>query len=107
LPWPPGTASTCSTSTASSGNAHGSTTGTSLDVVAVVTTPRPGGIHLWVPTAAGKGNKQGVRPGIDYRGLGGYVLVPPSLLDHRPDQHPGTYRFLRPPDPARLMELTS
>lgn len=40
-------------------------------------TPR-GGMHYYIP-AAGDGNAGGVMPGIDYRGVGGYVLAPPSV----------------------------
>jgi hypothetical protein len=41
-----------------------------------------GGIHLYVkPT--GKGNTVGIAPGIDHRGLGGYVVAPPSTLGTR------------------------
>lgn len=54
-----------------------------------VSTPRPGGMHLYVP-ASGKGNKAGLLPGIDYRGLGGYVVAPPSVNDA------GTYSWTRP-----------
>lgn len=36
-----------------------------------------GGTHLYIePT--GDGNSAGLMPGIDYRGLGGYVVAPPS-----------------------------
>lgn len=38
-----------------------------------------GGLHLYI-RATGDGNKAGIRPGIDYRGLGGYVVAPPSTL---------------------------
>jgi hypothetical protein len=53
-----------------------------------------GGIHLYVkPT--GKGIYAGLRPGIDYRGLGGYVVAPPSLLTK-----PGrSYTWLVEPSP--------
>ncbi len=37
-----------------------------------------GGRHLYI-TPTGDGNTAGLRPGIDYRGLGGYVVAPPSL----------------------------
>lgn len=41
-----------------------------------VLTPR-GGMHIYIqPT--GSGNHTAIRPGIDYRGAGGYVLAPPS-----------------------------
>lgn len=52
-----------------------------------VTTPR--GFHLYTaPT--GDGNATGLKPGIDYRGVGGYVLAPPSLIDGT------TYRWTQP-----------
>jgi hypothetical protein len=41
-----------------------------------------GGLHLYIP-ATGDGNRAGVRPGIDYRGVGGYVVAPPSTLGER------------------------
>lgn len=36
-----------------------------------------GGMHLYI-TPTGDGNTAGLRPGIDYRGAGGYVVAPPS-----------------------------
>lgn len=60
------------------------------DMVAKVLTPRPGGMHLYVP-ATGDGNKAGLYPGIDYRGMGGYVVAPPSRTEQ------GSYRFLGTP----------
>jgi hypothetical protein len=54
-----------------------------------VTTPRPGGRHFYVP-ATGRGNTAAVLPGIDYRGLGGYVVAPPSRTDQ------GAYEWVRP-----------
>lgn len=60
-----------------------------VQVLGTVCTPRPGGLHLYVP-ATGDGNRAAIYPGVDYRGRGGYVLAPPSTTDV------GTYRFLRP-----------
>lgn len=36
-----------------------------------------GGLHLYV-AATGRGNGARIQPGIDYRGIGGYVVAPPS-----------------------------
>ena len=41
-------------------------------------TSRDGGHHLFIaPT--GRGNGAGVYPSVDYRGKGGYVILPPSV----------------------------
>lgn len=58
-------------------------------VLGAVSTPRPGGLHVYV-AATGKGNRAGMLPGVDYRGLGGYVVVPPSSTAV------GTYDWLTP-----------
>lgn len=44
----------------------------------VVSTPRPGGTHLYIP-ATGQANRVGILPGVDYRGASGYVVAPPSV----------------------------
>lgn len=56
-----------------------------------VSTPRPGGRHFYVP-ATGRGNTAAILPGIDYRGLGGYVVAPPSVTEQ------GSYRWVAPLD---------
>ena len=48
------------------------------DIHGKVSTPR--GIHLLV-LATESGNRAGVRPGIDYRSVGGFVVSPPSIVD--------------------------
>ena len=66
-----------------------------VHVLGTVATPRPGGIHVYVP-ATGAPNAAGLVPGVDYRGLGGYVVVPPSSTPI------GHYRWLRQLDPLEL-----
>lgn len=53
-----------------------------------VATPR-GGTHVYLP-ASGDGNATNLVPGVDFRGVGGYVLAPPSRLPN------GAYRWLEP-----------
>lgn len=67
-----------------------------VEVRGTVSTPRPGGMHVYVP-ASGQGNAAGLFPGVDYRGLGGYVVAPPSVLDGRAGQVPGRYQWLQHP----------
>lgn len=52
-----------------------------------------GGLHLY-GLPKGKGNYAGIRPGIDYRGKGGYVVAPPSWLARG-----RTYTWLTVPSP--------
>ncbi len=50
----------------------------SLTILGVAMTSRDGGRHLYVPST-GRGNGTQWWPGVDYRGLGGYVVAPPSI----------------------------
>lgn len=49
-----------------------------LTVLGIAGTSRDGGQHVYVPVT-GLGNKAALYPGIDYRGVGGYVVAPPSI----------------------------
>lgn len=65
------------------------------EVIGRVITPRCGD-HLYV-RASGDGNTAGLLPGIDYRGLGGYVVAPPSI-----GPNGVRYTWTRPLDLAAL-----
>lgn len=60
-----------------------------------VSTPRPGGMHLYIPAQPGASNGARLFDGVDYRGLGGYVVAPPSIITEGPN--PGTYRWIGTP----------
>lgn len=69
----------------------------SLNVIAVASTPRNGGQHIYVE-AHGGGNRAGVWPGIDIRGKGGYVILPPSRLKEgvNGNKYSGSYDWMVP-----------
>lgn len=50
---------------------------------------REPGMHLLI-TPTGDGCATAIRPGIDYRGIGGYIVAPPSLINGEP------YRWTQP-----------
>lgn len=59
-------------------------------------TPRPGGWHLYI-AATGQGNRAHMLPGVDYRGVGGYVVAPPSWLEQGAGQpYAGVYTWRHP-----------
>lgn len=63
-------------------------------ILGKVSTPRPGGNHLYVRAVPGRGNKAGIFPAIDYRGTGGYVVAPPSVITG--GDNPGPYTWYAP-----------
>lgn len=67
-----------------------------------VSTPRAGGRHLYVP-AKERGNTAKLADGIDYRGLGGYVVAPPSYVEER--TYEGAYTWTNPLDMSRAGSL--
>lgn len=75
-------------------------------IVGRVSTPRPGGNHLYVAATPGRGNKAGLLPSVDYRGAGGYVVVPPSVILPGTKDMPGTYVWHRPLDFTQLEKPT-
>lgn len=68
------------------------------DIHGKVATPR--GFHLLVK-ATEDGNRAGVRPGIDYRSLGGYVCMAPSIVDGR------RYSWLMKPSPEIIGKVNA
>lgn len=65
---------------------------TGCDWYGVVETPS-GGCHIYVPTGThGGGNWAKKVPDSDYRGVGGYVVAPPSRIEH------GAWRWMEAPN---------
>lgn len=63
--------------------------------IGVVSTPRPGGLHYYVPPAGDRKNSASkLLPGVDTRAAGGYVVLPPSVTDEH--GHGRRYAWLRP-----------
>lgn len=58
-----------------------------------VSTPRPGGSHLYIAANPARANKAALLPGVDIRASGGYVVAPPSV-----NAEGVTYYWLRPLD---------
>lgn len=69
-------------------------------IIGQVSTPRPGGTHLYIPPIGLPNSASQIAPGIDGRGRGGYVVAPPSvLIEGRPSvKHAGTYTWRVPLD---------
>ena len=63
--------------------------------IGIVSTPRPGGLHYYVPPAGDRRNSAGkLLESVDTRSRGGYVILPPSVTDeHGPGRR---YTWLRP-----------
>ncbi|QRY51808.1 bifunctional DNA primase/polymerase [Mycolicibacterium septicum] len=60
----------------------------------------PRGQH-WYMKSTGDGNRAGIRPGLDFRGIGGYVLLPVSRIGFK------QYSWAVKPSPAILGEMSN
>jgi hypothetical protein len=75
-----------------------------------VTVTQSGGLHLWFRNPAGQPlprNSSKRLKGVDWRGQGGYVIVPPSVMGDGKayDWSPGPYDLDFPQASARLLDL--
>jgi len=64
------------------------------EIQGVALTPR--GMHFYVPVT-GRGNTTAIFEGVDYRGMGGYVVAPPSYVVEPDKGIDGPYVWLLPP----------
>jgi hypothetical protein len=75
------------------------------DALGIVSTPRPGGRHFYVPVSGHGNSASDELDHIDYRGRGGYVVAPPSAVDE--PTYSGTYVWHRLLDVSALARVTS
>lgn len=63
--------------------------------IGLASTPRPGGLHYYIPPDPMRRNSaKKLGPGLDTRATGGYVALPPSVTDEH--GHDRRYTWLRP-----------
>lgn len=63
-----------------------------------VRTPRPGGLHLYLPVLGAPSKAKHRGTNLDTRGAGGYVVLPPSRLVADEGQHAGAYTWEARPE---------
>ncbi|MEG3153014.1 phage/plasmid primase, P4 family [Sphingomonas sp. ZT3P38] len=80
--------------------------GCPLPVSLAVRTPS-GGVHIYfrMPEGAPIGNRGNLPKHVDVRGLGGYVIVPPSYCEGDANNATGPYRWLRGDADAEIAEM--
>ncbi len=49
--------------------------------IGIVSTPRPGGMHYYLPPDPARRNSAALLPNVDVKTTGGYVILPPSITD--------------------------
>lgn len=70
----------------------------------IAKTPRGGRHKIFLQNGHDVGNSQGVLPGIDVRGNGGYILVAPSIVEYS-DGSSGCYEWEELGDPSDLPDV--
>jgi putative DNA primase/helicase len=80
--------------------------GCELPISLAVRTPS-GGVHVYFKMPEGEpiGNRGNLPKHVDVRGLGGYVIVPPSYCDGDEKNATGPYRWLRGDADAEIVEM--
>jgi hypothetical protein len=82
--------------------------GLELDVVGSATTRRPAGLHFYVPASGmttDPGDPNSGHAGVDFKGLGGYVIAPPSVVALHAHEVPDELSWQGPPRQIRYRWL--